>query len=85
MDHVAHLNQDHYDRMGHVASPDVWIDEKTREIRMYFHFRLLNNGHRGGYAVSKDGIHFRVSPGALGRPHMRHFAWKGQEYTLDRD
>ena len=75
----------------HVASPDVHVDDRRREIRMYFHGRVRVKDIAGGrdkfrqlsfLATSEDGIHFRVLPEPLGNSYFRVFTWNGAHYAL---
>jgi hypothetical protein len=68
---------------GHLASPDVHVDEATKQIRMYFHSKGAV-GHEASVALSADGLHFRPMAGALGGPYFRVFQWKGKYYAIDR-
>lgn len=62
---------------GHIASPDVHVDEADRQIRMYFHAPTAGGGGQAtGVAVSSDGIHFTVLGGALGEPYFRVVPWR---------
>jgi hypothetical protein len=72
---------------GHVASPDVHVDEGERRIRMYFHGSEVPSGVPGAdqytrVAVSSDGLHFEAAAERLGRPYFRAFAWGGYTYAL---
>ncbi len=69
---------------GHIASPDVHVDDVTRQIRMYFHSKAAV-GHATSVARSSDGVRFKPEPGALGRPYFRAFQWRGNTYAFDRD
>jgi len=73
---------------GHIASPDVHVDEDRKEIRMYFHFQIAPNsswGHRSGVALSKDGIQFEpVGTKPIGEPYFRVFRWHGYYYAINR-
>lgn len=52
---------------GHIASPDVHVDEQRREIRMYFHGPAKAvPGQRTFVAVSPDGLRFKAADGILG-------------------
>jgi hypothetical protein len=70
---------------GHIASPDVHIDEAKRELRMYFHgpARAVNR-QVTLVATSKDGIHFAPSKEILGDSYFRVFQWKGYYYAMAR-
>jgi hypothetical protein len=72
---------------GHVASPDVHVDEREKRIRMYFHGSEVASGVPGAaqytrVAVSSDGLRFEASAERLGRPYFRVFAWDGYTYAL---
>jgi hypothetical protein len=72
---------------GHVASPDVHVDDREKRIRMYFHGSEVASGVPGAdqytrVAVSSDGLHFEASTERLGRPYFRTFAWDGDTYAL---
>jgi hypothetical protein len=69
---------------GHLAAPDVQVDDATRQIRLYFHSKGAV-GHAESVALSSDGLHFKPAPGALGRPYFRVFQWQGNTYAIDRD
>jgi hypothetical protein len=70
----------------HIASPDVHVDDEAREIRLYFHGRILHGRpdrtekrsiHRGGLAVSRDGLDFEVVAPAISSTYLRVFTWRG--------
>jgi hypothetical protein len=67
---------------GHIASPDVHVDEEKKVIRMYFH--ADRGGQRNGSATSTDGIHFKVSETLPGGWYFRVFAYGGVYYGIDR-
>jgi hypothetical protein len=73
---------------GHIASPDVHVDDERREIRMYFHFQIAPKtswGHRSGVAVSPDGIRFEpVGKSPIGEPYFRVFRWNGYYFAINR-
>lgn len=47
---------------GHIASPDVQVDEARKEIRMYFHGPAkAAPGQKTFVAVSPDGIRFKAA------------------------
>src|SRR6266511_4657973 len=49
---------------GHVASPDVHVDDERRELRLYFHGmgipRSDGRGQSTRVALSRDGLEFEV-------------------------
>ena len=71
---------------GHVASPDVHVDDQRREIRLYYHGADRPSGQGGKQAtrvaVSKDGLDFTAFPELLGEPYFRVFCWGGYWYAL---
>jgi len=76
----------------HIASPDVVVDEETRQIRMYFHqpSRGRNPGSLGPQftwvSLSSDGLNFTVvSEHSLGPPYFRVFQHGGTHYVLAKN
>lgn len=67
---------------GHIASPDVHVDHDNREIRMYFHGPVPEQGQCSGVALSKDGLHFRALSEILGSSYFRVIQWNGEHYAL---
>lgn len=71
---------------GHIASPDVHVDERERRIRMYFHGADTATGGGGEQttrlALSADGLTFEALPDDLGVPYWRVFAHAGWHYAL---
>jgi hypothetical protein len=71
---------------GHVASPDVHVDDAGRQMRMYYHGSDTPSGGGGQQAtrvaISRDGLHFTALPELLGRPYFRVFWWAGYHYAL---
>ncbi|MBC8231354.1 hypothetical protein H8E77_17520 [bacterium] len=67
---------------GHIASPDVHIDDKKHEIKMYYHGPVPQEGQKSKVAISKDGIHFTAFPESLGNSYFRVFQWNGYTYAL---
>ncbi len=72
----------------HIASPDVWIDEKQREFRMYFHG--MDKATEGmtpmqftRAAFSTDGIYYERTTGNLGMSYWRTFLHAGYHYALE--
>jgi hypothetical protein len=62
---------------GHIASPDVHVDEERREIRMYFHGPAEGGGGQKAFvAASKDGLHFQAAEEVLGLFYFRVFQWQ---------
>ena len=70
---------------GHIASPDVHIDNEKRELRMYFHGPVSGSQRQVSLvATSKDGIHFTASKEVLGDSYFRVFQWRGFYYAMAR-
>ncbi len=71
---------------GHLASPDVHVDEGERRIRLFFHGSDTATGgggeQRTRVALSTDGLHFEVRPETLGVPYWRVFRHGGWHYGL---
>jgi len=70
---------------GHIASPDVHVDEQKQELRMYFHGPTHPGGQKTGVAISKDGLTFTASRAILGRPYFRVFRRGEYYYAIDRE
>jgi hypothetical protein len=66
----------------HIASPDVHIDEKRAELRMYFHGLLPDGRQRTRVALSRDGIHFIARSEILARSYLRVFHFEGVYYGM---
>jgi len=68
---------------GHVASPDVIVDETRREIRMYFHGPArAAAGQRSFVARSSDGLRFAAGDEILGSFYFRVFRHRGWWYAM---
>jgi hypothetical protein len=71
---------------GHIASPDVHVDDNRHEIRLYYHGVDQLSATRGAQAtrvaVSDDGLHFKPLPQLLGDGYFRVFPWAGWMYAL---
>lgn len=66
----------------HIASPDVHLDHKNRQIIMYFHGVLPDKGQVSSVALSADGIHFTALPEILGTCYFRAFKWQELTYAI---
>jgi len=70
---------------GHIASPDVLVDEQRKEIRMYFHGPAkAASGQKTFVAVSTDGLHFKAADEILGIFYWRVFRWDGWWYAMGK-
>lgn len=67
---------------GHIASPDVHVDDQRRQIRMYFHGPAQGKGQVSFVAVSADGLSFRPSEEILGSFYFRCLIWDGWWYAM---
>jgi len=82
---------------GHIASPDLHVDEENRRLIMYYHGPvdvakatlpdtlagvLAPEGQRSYVATSRDGIHFSSGFEILGTSYFRVFRWGGYTYAL---
>jgi len=74
----------------HIASPDVHVDPKTKQILMYFHCpagaaRGTDIGQQKTFlARSADGIKFTPENEPLGPAYFRVFKWRGHSYSVVR-
>jgi len=68
--------------VGHIASPDVHVDDERREIRMYYHGQTPADGQQTRIALSADGLAFAACPEILGTSYFRVFRWDGWWYAL---
>ncbi|HVR35513.1 MAG TPA: hypothetical protein VMS21_06635, partial [Methylomirabilota bacterium] len=68
---------------GHIASPDVIVDDERREIRMYFHgpARAVS-GQKSFVAIGTDGLQFTPRDEVLGLFYFRVFRYEGAWYAL---
>lgn len=71
---------------GHIASPDVHVDEAERRIIMFYHGVPLEPPGKvpqaTKVAVSYDGLHFTAKPETLGRAYWRGFRWRDRYYAI---
>ena len=68
---------------GHIASPDVIIDEDTKTIRLYFHgYNQDKSGQKTFYSTSNNGLDFIASETILGPSYFRVFKYKSDYYAL---
>jgi hypothetical protein len=81
---VLPLVESHFE--GHIASPDVYVDNDARCIRMYFHGAKTPRGRDSPQftraALSADGLHFQARAEILGEPYMRGFRHGGWHYAI---
>lgn len=71
---------------GHIASPDVLVDEARRQIWMYFHGPAKSGPEQGKQcsfvALSGDGLHFKASSEPLGLFYFRVCQWGDYFYAM---
>jgi hypothetical protein len=82
---------------GHVASPDLHVDDAQRRLIMYYHGPAdpakatagiaggaysTASGQRSFVATSSDGIHFQSGNEILGSSYMRAWCWGGYVYAI---
>ena len=64
---------------GHIASPDVHVNEARREITMFFHGPLSGgNRQRSLMARSKDGVSFQSVDRVIAPAYLRGIPWGSQ-------
>ena len=66
----------------HIASPELWVDEDNKKIRMYFHGLMEDGIQATRVAISSDGLNFKVRPEVVCAPYLRVFKHKGDFYGL---
>ena len=69
---------------GHIASPDVHVDNEKRELRMYFH-GPAQGGQLSFLATSRDGLKFTAGREPLGPFYFRVFRWRGGWYAVAKE
>jgi hypothetical protein len=72
--------------LGHIASPDVHVDEASQQFRMYFHgVAKAKLGQWTGVAYSKDSINFSAKPDLLGKFYFRVWQWQDHWYAIAKN
>jgi len=66
----------------HIASPDAWVDNDNRQIRLYYHGRLQNGLQRTRVALSPDGLNFTARAEILALPYLRLFRHDDWFYAI---
>lgn len=70
---------------GHIASPDVQVDDARRELRMYFHGPAKTDRDQKSFvAVSTNGLQFKASAEILGKFYWRVFRRDGWWYAMSK-
>ena len=68
---------------GHIASPDVHVDEQRKQIRMYFHAPSKKSGRQMSFvATSANGLDFIAAEEELGIFYFRVFPHGEQWYAM---
>ncbi|MBC8128475.1 MAG: hypothetical protein H8M99_15145 [Gloeobacteraceae cyanobacterium ES-bin-144] len=68
---------------GHIASPDVHVDESRKEIRLYFHGPAKEGGGQKSFlALSPDGLKFKPLAESLGISYFRVFQWRNTWWAM---
>jgi hypothetical protein len=71
---------------NHIASPDVHVDHRNREVRMYFHAPARGRkGQWTGVATSADGLRFTAGDSILGKFYFRVWRWREEFYALAKN
>ncbi len=83
-----HMHQDPAGGIGHIASPEILLDEENKRMIMYYHGSRIGaetlRGQATYVATSEDGLVFDVSrTDEIGYIYMRAFRHGGYVYTLD--
>ena len=81
---VLPLNQSLF--QGHIASPDVLVDDKEKRIRLYYHGApkptYAGQKQFTRVALSADGLTFEAQAEQLGLPYMRTVRHDGWYYSI---
>jgi len=67
---------------GHIASPDVHVDDAKQDILMYFHGPVRDGRQLSFPARSKDGLNFTPESQPLGPSYFAVFQHGGWFYTV---
>ena len=72
---------------GHIASPDVHVDQQKRRILMYFHGPIQREARaqRSFVAISRDGLSFRTRGHAIAGPYLRMIRHEDGWLGVDQD
>ena len=69
-------------RMTHVASPEIWIDELGKRLVMFYHGYDELGSQSSRIATSTDGLDFTPTGGTVFSTYLRAFEYRGQFYLL---
>lgn len=83
----AIAEHEYRDGVGHLASPDIYIDEENKRFFMYYHCTLKGGTLKDQItfmAISKDGINFSSEQEIIGeKPYWRVFKYKDYIYSFE--
>ncbi len=83
--------------VGHIASPDVYVDHERRAIRLYYHGAVTDAergqvvpeideyffySQRSRVALSSDGLRFTAQPTIISSGYLRVFRFQDQFFGL---
>ncbi len=73
--------------IGHIASPEIWADEATGEVRLYFHgSSAVSDTQKSYFASSTDGLHFGTADATILAPfYLRVFQYEGWFYGVAKN
>lgn len=66
----------------HIASPDVYVDEERRKLRMYYHGLLADGTQLTRLALSRDGLSFSAREEILSLSYLRVFQYDGYWFGI---
>ncbi|MBD3187222.1 hypothetical protein GF325_10365 [Candidatus Bathyarchaeota archaeon] len=84
-------NKDTFIGSKHLASPEIYIDEENKQVRMYFHAAIrgtgafYDQGQTSYLAMSTDGIHFIPREEIMGPFYMRVFTHDGWFFSIGKN
>jgi len=79
------LHMDDGPGVRHIASPDVLVDEEARQLRMYFHQPVPEQGQMSFVALSADGLAWEPREPVLGPFYFRVFRHGGYYYAYGKN
>lgn len=72
--------------VGHIASPDVHVNEEEKTIEMYYHGDVKDESKQKTFlAKSKDGINFNSKNEILGEFYFRVFKFKSKTFAIAKN
>ena len=66
----------------HLASPDVFVNQVTKQIHLYFHGVVDGSLQKSKVALSSDGLNFKAKDEIVSWPYLRIFPFRNQFYGL---